>query len=107
MNKRIHRSHEQWAELFNAYEQSGLSLTDFCQINQLSQQYFAVKRREFLKTADVEHEQTESNFAKVVLSGAGNKSSSGLVLNYRGAQLQLPVAVEPVWLAQLMKALSI
>ncbi|MFY9179313.1 MAG: hypothetical protein WAO12_05970 [Venatoribacter sp.] len=106
MNKRIHRSREQWAELFNAYEQSGLSLTDFCQANNLSQQYFALKRRKFLTAADAEREQNKSNFAKVVLSGAGNKSSGGLVLNYRGTQLQLPVAVEPAWLAQLIKALA-
>ena len=37
MRKRTYRSSEQWAELFSAYEQSGLTIADYCQENKLSQ----------------------------------------------------------------------
>ena len=104
MKKRTYRTSEQWAELFNTYEQSGLTIADYCQKNKLSQSYFIVKYRQHTKVSL--EGSNESGFVKALPPSLPIKSANNLVLNYNGAQLQLPIAVEPVWLAQLLKALS-
>ena len=104
MSKRTYRTSEQWTELFNTYEQSGLTLAEFCQENKLSHSYFIVKYRQHSKVSM--DDDNEPGFAKVIPPSLPISSANNLVLNYQGAQLQLPLAVEPVWLAQLMKALS-
>ena len=104
MRKRTYRTSEQWAELFNTYEQSGLTIADYCQKNKLSQSYFIVKYRQHTKVSL--EDSNEPGFVKALPPPLPIKSANNLVLNYNGAQLQLPIAVEPVWLAQLLKALS-
>ena len=104
MKKRTYRTSEQWAELFNSYEHSGLTIADYCQENKLSQSYFIVKYRQHTQVSL--EGSNEPGFVKALPSSLPIKSANNLVLNYNGAQLQLPIAVEPVWLAQLWKALS-
>ena len=107
MKKRTYRTSEQWAELFNTYEQSGLTIAEYCQENKLSQSYFIVKYRQHTQVSL--EDSNEPGFVKALpptLPMIPIKSANNLVLNYNGAQLQLPIAVEPVWLAQLLKALS-
>ena len=104
MKKRTYRTSEQWAELFNSYEHSGLTIADYCQENKLSQSYFIVKYRQHTQVSL--EGSNEPGFVKALPSSLPIKSANNLVLSYNGAQLQLPIAVEPVWLAQLLKALS-
>ena len=104
MSKQTYRTNEQWTELFNTYEQSGLTLAEFCQENKLSPSYFIVKYRQHTKVSL--EGSNESGFVKALPPSLPIKSANNLVLNYQGAQLQLALAVEPVLLAQLLKALS-
>ena len=43
---RIYRSHAQWLELFNAFEQSDQTQTAFCIEQGINPKYFSKRRRE-------------------------------------------------------------
>ncbi|MGB1030695.1 MAG: IS66 family insertion sequence element accessory protein TnpA, partial [Pseudoalteromonas marina] len=49
---RTHRSHAQWLELFEAFEQSGQTQAAFCTERDLNPAYFSKRRRELLEQND-------------------------------------------------------
>lgn len=95
---RTHRSHAQWLELFEAFEQSGQTQATFCAERELNPAYFSKRRRELLQKHDNGFVQAQ-HLAHV--------HQHALKLNYGGLELSLPPDVEPQWLAQLVKSLAI
>lgn len=49
---RTHRSHAQWLELFEAFEQSGQTQATFCAERELNPAYFSKRSRELLQKHD-------------------------------------------------------
>ena len=104
MTKRKRRSKAEWRELIEQQKHSGLSGGAFCDQRGLSRKSFYQQRKSLAqKPADLEAGQ----FIKVsprpikkmpVLAAA--------VLHYHDSQLQLPVGADPIWVAELMKALA-
>jgi len=95
--RRTHRSHAQWLELFEAFEQSGQTQAAFCAERDLNPAYFSKRRRELL-------EENDNGFVQAQQVMQTNHHS--LTLNYGGLALTLPLHVEPHWLAQLVKSLA-
>ena len=95
---RTHRSHAQWLELFEAFEQSGQTQAAFCAERDLNPAYFSKRRRELL-------EENDNGFVQAQQVMQTNHHS--LTLNYGGLELSLPPDVEPQWLAQLVKSLAV
>ncbi|WP_411360661.1 IS66 family insertion sequence element accessory protein TnpA [Pseudidiomarina sp. YC-516-91] len=56
---RTHRSHAQWLELFEAFEQSGQTQATFCAERELNPAYFSKRRRELLKKHDNGFDQAQ------------------------------------------------
>lgn len=93
---RTHRSHAQWLELFEAFEQSGQTQAAFCAERDLNPAYFSKRRRELLEEPDNGFVQAQ----QVV-----HNSNRALMLRYGQLELTLPLHVEPQWLAHLVKSL--
>ncbi|MRJ43270.1 MULTISPECIES: IS66 family insertion sequence element accessory protein TnpA [Idiomarina] len=94
---RTHRSHAQWLELFEAFEQSGQTQAAFCAERALNPGYFCKRRRELLE----EHDNGFVQAQQVVYD-----SNRALTLRYGQLELTLPLHIEPQWLAQLVKSLG-
>lgn len=94
---RTHRSHAQWLELFEVFEQSGQTQVAFCAERELNPAYFSKRRRELLEEHDIGFVQAQQ---------VGHDSNRALTLRYGQLELTLPLHVEPQWLAQLVKSLA-
>lgn len=106
MTKRKQRSQTQWLSLINQQQESGLTASQFCRQHGLNPQYFSKRKRQL----GLEAEPVSGSQPFVKLQHPSKQLSmtmgANLVLSYEGIQLQLSAAVEPQWLAQLLRALS-
>ncbi len=104
MTRRKHRSKAEWRELVEQQEHSGLNGVAFCEQLGLSRKTFYRHRKSMeQKVSDL----AAGQFIKVY--PGPNQSmpvQAVVVLHYRDNRLQLPVGVDPVWLAELVKALA-
>jgi len=104
MTKQKRRSKAEWQHLIKQQARSGLNGVAFCEQHGLSRKSF-YRHRKILagKAVDMQPDQ----FIKVQ-----SKSTQVMpvqpvaVLHYRNSRLQIPVGCEPVWLAELIKALT-
>jgi len=103
LSKRIYRSKSEWRKLIEQQAQSGLSGLVFCQQQGLSAKTF-YRQRKLLRQQNLI--PIKSSFVRVQPKPI-NPVSSGqtAVLQHRESRLQLPTGTDPLWLAQLMKAL--
>jgi len=95
------RSSQQWQQIIEQQEASGLSVVDFCKQHQLNSKYFYARRRNGLMK---KQRNLAVPFIKVSKAPADN---SAMALQVGDIRLSLPTDTEPQWLAQLLKALSI
>lgn len=91
------RSREQWLDLFQSHEASGLSQAQFCKRHQLCPKYFSLRKRQLAKGNQV------SSFVKVQ-NNAINPAAD-IRLCYRGIELYIP-AGSISCIAALVKALT-
>jgi transposase-like protein len=106
MTTRRQRSKAEWRRLVEEHAQSGLNGSAFCKQQGLSRKSFYRNRKALQQAA----EATESSGSFVQLrpqSTSRDRSMNGPIeVAYRESRLRLPSDIDPVWLAQLMKALS-
>jgi hypothetical protein len=94
------RSFQEWHTIIEQQEASGLSITEFCAQQQINQKYFYAKRDTLRKK---KQGKPTASFVKVSKAPTVN---TAILLQVNDARLTLPLNCEPLWLAQLLKALS-
>jgi hypothetical protein len=94
------RSFQEWQTIIEQQEASGLSIIEFCEQQQLNQKYFYAKRDTLRKKKP---SKPTVSFVKVSQTPT---VSAAILLQVNNARLTLPLNCEPLWLAQLLKAIS-
>ena len=94
------RSSQEWQAIIEQQEASDLTVVDFCEQQQVDRKYFYARRHALRKQK--QGKQTAS-FVKVSKTPMDNATMS---LQVCDARLTLPLNCEPLWLAQLLKAIS-
>ncbi|ASD67296.1 IS66 family insertion sequence element accessory protein TnpA [Pseudoalteromonas piscicida] len=97
-----HKTAQQWLQLFEQQELSGLSVSDFCTQHNLSIKSFYNRRSKIRK-------QTPPQSSFVAAKPAAPESVSPpelLQLKHGQSTVLLPSTTDTLWLAALLKALS-
>lgn len=97
------RTKADWLAIIQTQQQSGLTPPLFCQREKITLQSFYARRCEL---RDKCHAPTTSAFIQVETRPSAAMSSSTTVLRWEQATLSVPLNCDPLWLAQLLKALS-
>ena len=97
------RTEQQWRDLFQQHEQSGLTAAQFCRENKLCSKYFSLRRRQL---SGEQVAPPPPAFVKARLPTTPVNEKSLIILNYQHCQLQMPASVDEKWLAGLLKALA-
>ena len=104
MPKRDRLSNAEWQDIIERQEQSGLTGVAFCLQEGIYAKTFyrqrKMLRRKGLVTKSSQFIQVQPKPVPAI------PIQPGIVLQYRDSRLQMPASTEPLWLAQLMKALS-
>lgn len=100
------RSEEQWRELFEQQETSGVSAAVFCKQNDLCPKYFSLRRKQLTEAG-----KEESGFIRVsvkpkILHDASGVKAASLTLRCHASQLAFGTLPPLQWLAQLLRALA-
>jgi len=104
MPEREHRSNAEWQDVIERQDQSGLTGVAFCLQEGIYAKTFYRQRKLLRRKGLVAHTK---QFIQVQPKPVpAMPIQSGIVLQYRDNRLQMPAGTEPLWLAQLMKALS-
>lgn len=104
MPDREHRSNAEWQQIIGRHEQSGLTGVAFCLQEGIYAKTFYRQRKMLRRKGLV---AKSSQFIQVQPKPVPTMPiQSVMVLQYRDSRLQMPAGAEPLWLAQLMKALS-
>ncbi len=94
------RTKSDWEALIQAQAESGMTAATFCREQGINAKYFSLRRRQ-LSAAP---EKQVSRFVPVSVERSSH--SETITVRYAdSATLELPVGVEPRWLAQLLQAL--
>jgi hypothetical protein len=104
MPKRDRRSDAEWQEIIERQEQSGLTGVAFCLQEGIYAKTF-YRQRKMLRRKGLLVE-TKQFIQVQPKSVQPMPIQLSMVLEYRDSRLQMPAGAEPLWLAQLMKALS-
>lgn len=101
------RSEEQWRELFEQQETSGVSAAVFCKQNDLCPKYFSLRRKQLAKVAG----NKENGFVRVkvkpkILHETSGVMATSLTLRCNASQLAFGTLPPPRWLAQLLRELA-
>ena len=96
----VRRTRSQWQALFEAHASSGQTAAVFCREQGVNAKYFSLRRRQLGET----REQLASSFVAVSVEGIDRREKI-TVRDGRGVTIELPLAIEPRWLAQLVQAL--
>ena len=103
MPKREHRSNAEWQDIIERQEQSGLTGVAFCLQEGIYAKTF-YRQRKLLRRKGLVAE-TKQFIQVQPKSVQPMPIQPAMVLQYRDSRLQIPARTEPLWLAQLMKAL--
>ena len=95
------RSQQQWFELFDAHEQSGLSAAEFCRQHQLCAKYFSLRKRQLGWTVP-----SIRALLPVMIESEERGSLNTLQLTWGDTVLSLPPDISPRWLSQLIRTLQ-
>ena len=104
MGKRKHRSKSEWQELIEQQASSDLNAAAFCLANGLSSKTF-YRHRKLL--AGQSTDLTSGPFITVQKKIVKPLSpSTDFTLSYREIRLHLTTSTDPVWVAELIRALT-
>ena len=104
MPARDRRSNAEWQDIIERQEQSGLTGVAFCLQEGIYAKTF-YRQRKLLRRKGLVAET--KRFIQVQPKPVqAIPIQPGIALQYRDSRLQMPAGTEPLWLAQLMKALS-
>jgi hypothetical protein len=104
MPKLDHRSNAEWQDIIERQEQSGLTGVAFCLQEDIYAKTFYRQRKLLRRKGLVAKPGSFIQFQPKPVPAM--PTQPGIVLQYRDSRLQMPAGAEPLWLAQLMKALS-
>ena len=103
MGRQKHRSKSEWQKLIEQQARSGLNGVVFCAQRGLSRKTFYRHRKVLAEKAAG---AVAGQFIQVQPGPVQAISlQPGAVLHYRDSLLQLPAGSDPLWVAELMKAL--
>ena len=94
------RSSKEWQVIIEQQESSGISVAQFCKQHALNNKYFHARKQSLLKR---QQRILSSPFIKVSKTSPDTTMMS---LQIGDATLSLPLNCEPLWLAQLLKAVA-
>lgn len=95
-------SKQQWRELLNEQQHSGLSIAAFCRDNNINAKNFYNHSHKAKKAS-----QKLPSFVKAqIRSDHPMNAASDITLRYGKAEIHLPVNVSPQWLAQVLSLLA-
>ena len=104
MPKRDRGSNAEWQDIIERQEQSGLTGVAFCLQEGIYAKTFYRQRKMLRRKGLV---VKRSQFIQVQPKPVpAMPNQPVMVLEYRDCRLQIPARTEPLWLAQLMKALQ-
>jgi hypothetical protein len=103
MTARTRRSQAQWQHLVEQQASSDLNAAAFCRQQGLCRKSFYRYRKLFNEATS---RWVTGRFIQVKARSAPAPTVAMIALDYRHARLQLPTGIDPVWVADLMKALS-
>ena len=104
MPNRDRRSNAEWQKIIERQEQSGLTGVAFCLQEGIYAKTF-YRQRKMLRRKGLVAETKP--FIQVLPKPVQAMAiQPGILLQYRDSRSQMPAGTEPLWLAQLMKALS-
>lgn len=102
----IRRTSEQWLALFNQQKTSGLTQTEFAKQHGIDPSYFSLRKRQLLDWQ--QDDKTDVNQRGFVeLTPQGVLFCQPMVLKKRDVELHLPAGIDALWLATLLKAMSL
>jgi len=103
MTRRKHRSKAEWRNLIDQQMQSGLNAVAFCDQQGLSRKTFYRHRKlQEQKPCD----SLAGQFIKVEPKPVQSiPQQFEAVLHYRSSRVHLPLGADPMWVAELLKAL--
>jgi hypothetical protein len=104
MPQREHRSIAEWQDIIERQKQSGLTGVAFCLQEGIYAKTFYRQRKILRRKALVA--QTKQFIQVQPKPVQAMPIQPAMVLQYRDSRLQMSAGAEPLWLAQLMKALS-
>lgn len=93
------KSKQEWLDIIQEFERSGLNQAAFCQAKGLRPNYFSLKRSRLL----AKNQPATSGFVKASVSGPAPAS---IKLNYGPVQLQFCGTTPPETIAAIAKALA-
>jgi len=97
----IRRSSKQWLALIDQHKTSGLTQTAFAKQQGIDPSYFSLRKRQLLAWQQDDHD------GFVELTPQGVLFCQPMVLKKRDVELHLPAGTDAVWVATLLKAMSL
>ena len=97
----LRRTSEQWLALFDQHKSSGLTQTEFAKQQGIDPSYFSLRKRQLFAW----RQDDEAGF--VELTPQGMLFCQPMVLKKRDVELHLPAGTDAVWVATLLKAMSL
>ena len=97
----LRRTSEQWLALFDKHKASGLTQTAFAKQHGIAPSYFSLRKQQLLAW------QQDDNDGFVELTPQGMLFCQPMVLKKRDVELHLPAGTDAVWVATLLKAMSL
>jgi hypothetical protein len=105
MQRHQRREVQDWLNLFEQQNESGLTAVEFCRQQQINLQTYYTRRR------DIRLQRTSSKFVQVKrevtkVESYTEKMGGDLLLKLGNAQLSMPTNINPHWVVAVMKALG-
>jgi hypothetical protein len=102
------RSKQQWLDLLDQQEQSGLSMAEFCRTQSIDPKRFYYHSRKRLRSVANDH--TALAFVRATMASnnvtSDHPNTKAIRLHHKQSELLLPVTISPAWIAALMVALA-
>ena len=97
----IRRTSEQWQALIDQHKSSGLTQIEFAKQQGIDPSYFSLRKRQLLAW------RQDDDVGFVELTPQGILFRQPMVLKKRDVELHLPAGTDAVWVATLLKAMSL
>ena len=96
------RTQEQWQTLITDYEESGLTITAFCDEQKICRKHFGERRKQLLNQATI---KSNASFVPIALPPQHDRSMLTLQQG-NNLVLKIPLSVSPNWLAEFIQQLQ-